>query len=112
MDTPFKPQMANYRNGAKTIAYYEDEVFKPYPQDSRFLISNRGSVYDTKDQVLLEPHDSAGKSADGTKAPRPYKYYHLIGHYGSAAAHRLVMETFYPHPNSASIDVNHIDGCK
>lgn len=111
MEQPFKPQMANYRNGAKTIAYYEDEVFKPYPNDRRFLVSDRGSVYDSKDGVLLVPFDATW-SSDPNRALNPYQRYHLIGHYGSVSTHRLVMETFAPIADTKGMDVNHIDGNK
>jgi len=104
----FKPQMADYKNGLKTIVYYENEVFKPFPKDPRFLVSDRGAVYDTKDQVLLSPYIANVLNSNN---PKSYMRYFLPGHYGSIDAHRLVMETFCPAPPMIyNLKIRHIDG--
>ena len=50
-----KPQTANYSNGAKTIAYYENESFTPYPENRSILVGNKGTVFDSLNDEILSP---------------------------------------------------------
>ena len=96
-------QIAPYQGQQKgtrlVIAYYANEVYKPYPSNPRYLVSDRGNVYDTNTKTKLIP------SSNGR-----YLEYSISGK--AALAHRLVMETFAPNPNSQNLQVNHMDGIK
>lgn len=96
-------QVAPYQGYGKDarpiVAYYANEVYKPYPSNPHYLVSDHGNVFDTLTQTKLIP------TSDG----RYLRYY--IDH-KAVSAHRMVLETFDPNPNSQNLQVNHMNGAK
>ena len=81
---------------------FTDEHFEPHPKYPRYLVSTYGRVYDTKLQFMKTPRRRKGS----------YITHHINTapkHFSKIVAHRLVMETFNPIPNSDEMVVNHKD---
>ena len=77
----------------------EGEMWRPYPQEPRLMVSSEGRVRDTITQELLGKVNSNG--------------YLDFGYEGKTyRVHRLVMETYAPCANSNQLVVDHIDGIK
>lgn len=79
------------------------EIWKEYPFDPRYQVSNLGHVKGQKGNILKGTQTDAGykkvglyKNGKGT-----FKY-----------IHRMVLETFLPNENSEKLQVNHKDGDK
>lgn len=78
-----------------------EEIWKPYPLDNRYLVSNTGFVKGPKGHILH------GSITNG---------YYRIGIYNGKETpkykfvHRMVLETFCPIKNSEELVVNHKDG--
>jgi len=78
-----------------------EEIWKPYPLDNRYLVSNTGFVKGPKGTILK------GSVSNG---------YYRIGLYNGKQTpkykfvHRMVLETFCPIENSKDLVVNHKDG--
>ena len=90
-----------YKKGVRpVIAYYTNEIYKPYPLNQRYLVSNYGNVYDTVTGTKQIP----------TENGRGYKMYAIDS--VPMLAHRLVMMTFAPIPDASSLQVNHMNGAK
>lgn len=79
------------------------EIWKEYPFDTRYQVSNLGRVKGQKGNILKGTKTNAGYKKVGlyTNGKAVFKY-----------IHRMVMETFNPCDNTANLDVNHIDGNK
>ena len=77
----------------------KDEIWKKYPLDERYQISNYGRVKGVRG-TILKPWNSNG-----------YLYV-SIGKEHHQSIHRLVMLTFEPIENSKEMQVNHKDGNK
>ena len=107
----YKYQIADKKKGnriIKTVAYYVDEEFKPFPGNPRFLISNKGTAYDTVTGYKLVPYADPNRSHG-----KHYFYYYLPGeNHMNISAHRMEMLTFNPIPNPEEMQVNHIDANK
>lgn len=52
-----KPHVYNYRNGAKTVAYYANESFTPSTKNQTVLVGDRGTVFDSVNCVIIPPGD-------------------------------------------------------
>ena len=79
------------------------EEWRNYPFDIRYQVSNYGNVKGQKGNILKGSINNAG--------------YKRIGLYSNGKAvfkfvHRMVMETFYPRPDSDNLIVDHINGDK
>lgn len=100
-------------NGVQCVAYYVDEEFRQHPGNSRYLVSNRGMVFDQKLQRF-----AAQRSVPPSYKPvypkinnSTYKQMTINGK--ATLIHRLIMETFGPmYPIPPGIQVNHMDGVK
>lgn len=77
----------------------EGEEWKPFPEDSQYLISNYGRVKNPKGGIM------PGYSHRGYIRTR-------IGKLGQLPNHRLVMLTFKPIKNPDDYVVDHINGIK
>ena len=78
-----------------------NEEFRPFPFDSRYIISNKGKVYSLiKDKFLTQILNKDGYYRVKLTEQKVY------------SIHRLVMITFAYRPDYASLVVNHIDGNK
>ena len=103
-----KYRIADYNSGHKTIAYYENEEFREFILNSRFLVSDRGNLYDLVKGVKLMP----------LEGPGGYHYNHIMPknnpeHPDSRfSVHRAVALTFFPPdtPNYGKY-VNHLNEC-
>ena len=103
-----KYRIADYNSGHKTIAYYENEEFRPFVFNSRFLVSDRGNIYDLVRGVKIMP----------LVGPAGYLYNHIMPKNGQEqinsrfSVHRAVALTFFPAttPNYGMY-VNHLDEC-
>ena len=78
-----------------------EEIWKPYPEDPRYLVSNTGFVKGPKGHIL------SGSITNG---------YYRIGLYNGKNkkyefVHRIVAKTFIPNPENKPI-INHKDGNK
>lgn len=101
------------KSGRQYVAYYEDEEFKPHPMNPRYLIGNRGTVYDERTEKIVQQRNTRVYEAIKTQKlnPTAYKQINFDGQTG--LIHRLVMETFGPVcPIPSGIEVNHINGIK
>lgn len=85
-----------FRNSLIMVVSFEDEVFKPWPADNRFWVSNYGRVFDherklMKKTTLLNSNYMQCKLSNDKKYP----------------VHRMVLETFCPREDSRKLYVNH-----
>lgn len=93
-----------YRNKRIQVIQYNDEEFKEYPLDNRYVISNYGRCYSHTSNSFLCPYEYYNG----------YIMYHMYlkdGVLFHGLAHRLVAITFLP-TNDYNLDINHIDGNK
>ena len=79
---------------------FADEHFEPHPKYPRYLVSTYGRVYDTKNKCMKIPAKRQYLTYDISIAPRRLT---------SIGAHRMVLETFNPNPNSDNLVPNHKD---
>ena len=86
-----------YSNGYTQVVYFADEIFRDYPYDISYKISNYGRVYDKLNNVILYP----------SVTNYGYIRYNLRGG-KSESGHRLVIETFMPEWSSSQT-INHIN---
>lgn len=93
-------QYATYKNGESPQMVYRDEVFKPLIFNSRFIIGNHGTIYDTTEKCLIKPSIVGGY----------FVAYHK--EFGNISVHRALMLTFSPINNNQNLEVNHKDGNK
>lgn len=86
-----------YSNGYTQVVYFSDEIFRDYPYDNSYMISNYGRVYDKYTNTILYPYiNNYG-----------YVRYNLRG--GKIeSGHRLVIETFMPEWKTSET-INHIN---
>lgn len=101
----YEYQIADKKNRnktLKTVAYYIDEEFRIFPGNPRYLVSNRGNVYDMIEKHQLIPFTNGR-----------YNYFNLKGPgITTISAHRMEMLTFKPIENASKLYVNHIDAKK
>jgi len=97
-----KYREADYENGLRTIVTVEKEEYKPYPMNSRYLVSNYGTVYDLYTQTKLYPNRIHGG----------YLRYRLDN--DMVLAHRMVAFTFLDDPVNPNYGkmVNHLNEVK
>lgn len=77
-----------------------DEEFRPYPKYPRYLVSNYGRLYDTKNKCMKVPAKRGYLVYDITTAPC---------HRTSIGAHRMVLQTFCPIEDETGMVPNHKD---
>jgi hypothetical protein len=83
----------------------ENEVFKPYPKNTDYLISNKGRVYSNKtNRFIKQTLNRGGYFWVNISCPQTYGKAKRI--------HRLVAETFLGESPEGKPDINHIDGNK
>lgn len=94
-----KYREADYENGLRTIVTVDKEEYRPYPMNSRYLVSNYGTVYDLFTQTKLYPNRIHGG----------YLRYRLDN--DMVLAHRMVAFTFLNDPTNPNYGkmVNHIN---
>ncbi len=80
-----------------------NEIWKPYPMDNRYQVSNLGNIKGPKGTILKGTQTKAGYKKVGlyTNGKGTFKY-----------VHRMVLETFLPNKESNILEVNHKDGNK
>ena len=76
---------------------YEDEIWKPFPLESSYLVSNYGRIKNPQDGILK------GTVNKGYLRTR-------IKGLGQLFNHRMVMLTFNPIENAEMFSVDHING--
>ena len=75
------------------------EIWKPFPKDTRYQVSNLGRIKHPKGGILK------GTNHKGYLRTR-------IGDLGQLSNHRIVMQTFKPIENSENFSVDHINGIR
>lgn len=96
-----------YKKGATYFAILQDEnkincEWKPYPKNSRYLVSNLGQVK-TIDNKFVGSLSSNGYFIVTDQTQTPTQYYRI---------NRMVLETFNPIENDENMVADHINGIK
>ncbi len=98
-----KYRTADYFRNRKCVAYYADEVFKPcYYFPNEYLIGNRGTIYNIKQNKKCNQYLSFG-------------YVKVSLNNKNIPIHRAIMLSFDYHGDDykqRNLQVNHIDGKK
>ena len=82
------------------IACYESEIFKDFPFDTRYKVSNFGRVYDKQLNSIILPYTERNG------------YLRISINHSKYSIHRMVMITFNPVDGYEDLQVNHINGNK
>lgn len=92
----------------KNIAYFDDELFLPYPDNPDYMIGNKGTVYNTKSGNLVKQYIGQ-KGYVRVGIPIEGKNH---GKQSPQKVHRLVYGVFGEKPLNSSIQIDHIDADK
>ena len=92
----------------RTIVYYDDEIFMPYPKNTRYWIGHKGTIYDSLIGMKILPF----REPDGNnrKTSNLDQYAYIDDHNyieRKIGVHELVAETFVEKPQRTVV---HIDG--
>ena len=100
-----KYRKADYFKNRKCVAYYADEIFKPYPYfPNDYMIGNRGTIYN------IQQNKKCGHFSGS------HGYVYSVLHLNNIQIHRAILLAFnypgddYKEKGLKLLQVNHIDG--
>ena len=85
----------------KTVAYYSDERFTPFPMNTDILIGTRGTVYNNRTGMKIAQNSE----------PNSFNYVN-IPKFGNIGTHRAMLMTYHPIHDVDTMIARHIDGIK